>query len=252
MGSVGDLWAVSGWWIGIAGFIIGLGGFIYGIWARSHPKKTAMKVRVKQRALGIPNDPKLEVLYDGKKLERPTLVEVTIDHLGGPEIATAEMPADAIAVRAETPVIVGGLGRTDSYATLDAAGGSIAVKPYLVREWSSRRLLYLAEGRAAYEVQVNMANVGTAKGSWYERTSVTLPILGTTSLLVLGGTVLLWTVGAADKGWALAAMLTGWALLFIYYFAVIAHNGSIERRRKRAALGETTSDAGDADSNGAS
>lgn len=214
-----------------------------------------MKVRVKQRALGIPNDPKLEVLYDGKKLERPTLVEVTIEHLGGPEIATAEMPADAIAVRAETPVVVGGLGRTDSYATLDAAGGSITVKPYLVREWSSRRLLYLAEGTAAYEVQVNMANVGTAKGSWYERASVTLTILGTTFLLVIGGMVLLWTVGAADRGWGLVgswALLTGLALLLIYYFAVIAHNGSIERRKRRAAPGGRTSDAGEADMNGAS
>jgi hypothetical protein len=140
--------------------VLGIVGVIYGVWARTHPQTTALDIQIRQRELAIPNDPKLEITYGGTRLARPTLVEITVQHVAGPEIPQADVPSDGIRITADKPAIVGGLLDADNDATLDEAAGAIQVHPYLVRKWATLRLLYLAEGEASYTSHLRIANVG--------------------------------------------------------------------------------------------
>lgn len=175
---MGDPWTVSGWWIGLIGTVLGLIGIGYGIWARAFPKRTQLEVRVKQQAMSVPNDPKLQVLFDGRKLARPTVVEVTIEHLGGPEIARADMPAGSVSVGVAAPVLVGPLGRAEQYSRITEDGKRIEVKPYLVREFSLMRLRFLADGDSVYTPSVRIANVAASKGPWLRRHQLWAHVVG--------------------------------------------------------------------------
>ncbi len=230
-----DFWTASGWWIGAAGFVIGIAGFAYGIWARSNPKKTALQVSVKQRELGMPNDPRLDVRFDGKKLDRPTLLEVTVEHMGGPEIAAADMPSGAIAITAENPVIVGALGRSGKNSALDQTHGRITVQPYQIKEWSTLRLTYLADGPTTYTKHVGLANVGDFRRSWLVRHGwKPIPFLMLVCLVA-------WIVAASlgtTKAWStwLGLSSIAWVLWMLAWFATEGIGRRLVARRRKAAI----------------
>lgn len=167
--SVNEWWNTNSWWLDPLGWVVGAAGLVYGVWARSHPKKTQLQITVKQQELGVPDDPRLEVRLDGAKVGRPTLVQVVIEHMGGPDIAAEDVPTDGITVSADKLALVGPLLSSATKASLDIETATISLRPYLIGQWTVQRIDYLADGPAKYTPHLRIANAEQYRKTWVQR-----------------------------------------------------------------------------------
>lgn len=143
----------SGWIFGL----LGVAGVAWGLWARSHPKKTLLVLAVRQTPIGVPADSRVQVTYDGHKVESPVMIEFTVKHVGGPDIAVADMPEDGIIAVAAEDKILGPLIGTDEIAVYDPTTRTISIKPYLI-SGGTRLVTFMADGSTAVEPKLQIAN----------------------------------------------------------------------------------------------
>lgn len=237
---VNDWWTASNWWFGAVGVVVGVAGLVFGIIAWLRPRKSQLQILIKQREIGIPNDPDLGVIFRGKRLERPTLVEISIEHVGGPEIPERDMPAGGITFTSDRPAVVGALGETAAIASLDNETSRIMVKPYLNREGTIRRLTYLAEGQAKYSVHLAIANATTYRASWVRRHPQRMELI--MSGVLVGAVVVAALSGGAGwgsiVGYAGAAAYVGW-LVSAATINVASHVSRGGARKRGGLVGST-------------
>lgn len=239
-----DPWAISGWWIGAIGLILGLVGLWYGVWARSHPRKTELGIWVGETELGTPSGATLDVTLNGKPVADPVLVRFAVSHLGGPEIAASDMPADGITATSSKPSIVGRVGG-NAAATYDPDTNTIAFTPRLIQKDDLMDVVFLADGLSDLKTSLRIANVTSFRPynpfwTWVDQARDPRFVGFVGAVLFIWGAVITWTPretpapfppspGAALVSLGLAAMV---ASGLVGVVILIAETIAFLRRRK--------------------
>lgn len=147
-------WNVSDWF----GVVVGFASLGWGFWARSHPKRTRLRTRVRESPIGFPDDPGIQVLLNGDPVDQPVLVEIDVEHVGGEEIDVQR--GDAI--RFESPPEAGGrvIGLLRGSANdAELSDFTVSLKPRIFKVGEKASLSLMAEGMPRLVPFVRIARV---------------------------------------------------------------------------------------------
>lgn len=182
-------------WVNLVFGLFGVLGVLFGVWAWYRPREGTLDVDIKETPVGLPNDSRIEVIYDGNCVPSPVLITIRMANYQSIPVEYVPAPHRTLEFIGDAPIV--GVVEDQSYELVHPSNEDrptyMGFRPaaFTLRKGGMIEYTLIADGEPNMSCRANLpgASVVTSNATANDRISTRWITQFIVSIALLGAAV---------------------------------------------------------------